>query len=1701
MKKSKKRGLALFMAVTLSVGSGFLPMNDAKAGETESRKKTESQNEAESQQNKEVKYDYKKLDQEPMKASATASSEQDPMSYNDGGAELAFDGDPYTAWHSSYDIKEAPHWIQWELGGSYPVGRISYTRKADGVNGTWKSVVVALKTGDTDDTWVEVYSGDLDETAKGDTVNIDFSPVTASAVNVTVNDSYNMEAGSKFASAGEINVYEAVEKAPELEKPIRIDPSELELNEGETFQLGYILTPEAEAAGGTVKWNVRTGDIINMDENGFVTAVGEGSDSVTVNYKVGNVTYSSSCKITVKRVDVDTVISVNGTDYQVHSLEEALAQAGTAEDISAIEYKSGVLRGEDLDYIQDNEDLFDYELKSFIVGDDVKLVGLQNSAIPSKAFYLNGTSGIQLQTVYLGKGVKGIEGAAFDQCRAITSFEAPYVEYIRGGALSRIKDVPVYSFPMLKELEENTFGKMSVNTEELYIPSVEKIDYNVLSKFGSLKKLTLGSVPPVVTSLGNPTDKALVLAEGVAENLELVIPEDAADAYRADAGYETETNTWCGIKLPEVQTEAAVTVNVNGTGTEGASLEEAAGKIGVAAGQITSVEFISGTATEADLAYVKNNLKNIETFVLNLGENMKYQTSAGEASTVLPESAFTELQKLATVELKGFTEIGSKAFQYTHKLENVSIPDAQIIGSYAFRQRSVYGGNQSGMAMKSIDLPNVTEIKRQAFDTCKGLTSVNMPVVRIIGASAFVGANSLTEIVLPETIEEIGSYAFDRRSGSGDKTVHVTINRAVPPSIDANNTLNLPFAGADEESTLTVPDGAQDAYVSDQWGNAENGTWANLKINGLEQVLVTVNVNGAMIGAASLEKAVAESGMAAEDVLSLEFVSGNVTQEDLAYIKELAGLETFTLNINDSLQVAGKDGNPTTVLSPDTAVIEFAEKKSGSSKAEIRTIVLGGFTEIQNNGLKSYSSAECIRMPDVITVGDNAFANASWLEELYLNSAETIGKQAFLYCQRLTKLELDSVKVLGESSFKYTDALKNLTLPETITTVENIEFGKVRSGNKNGTKLIIRAAVPPTVAGGAFNGVASSGSRVSTVTVPQGSLAAYVAQIDSGADTTKVLKRKQTIWNNLYIREEGSYLIEYNAADGSTYNTQYAFVKAGDTITADKLPETSGENVGDNMVLEGWNTKKDGSGIFLTAETIPTEDMKVYAIFKEEVSLEAGVTYSNSGKPTNQDVTVTLTANKPIQDIEGWTRVSESVLEKTYGRDGSYEVTVTDSDGNTVTVSVEVSGIDKAVPSIKVSGEGSDPYYRTISSIAVHDTVGLASITVNGVKTELGDKYYYLTRVDGLAEGKNEIVVADQAGNTKEIVIYYDTTAPTFEFVVDNSQLEASKTAQLVVSEEIIVPDEGWVLISSEEGRAVYEKTFTANWKDKAFTVTDLAGNVSDAQFVEVKRVDNAKPTAEITQDITDWTNKDVTVTIKTSTDCQTPEGWTKVNKRTFTKVFKENGSYSVRLVSATGITGDEQLFEITNIDREAPVIQYDLIADAKGYSRTIELNDGDEYTNDELVEMFTEPTWVTDNSGTAKFSVDTWGLKNGLDGYDPFTSKEEGTYKVRFYAYDAAGNHAAFDVYVKVEAKEPDTDEELTTTINYTVFIDNEDGSTDVLQDTYIYRGPETGDMTFDLSMIDYLPDQYELADGETGYRILKYGETTAFTFIINRK
>ena len=122
--------------------------------------------------------------------------------------------------------------------------------------------------------------------------------------------------------------------------------------------------------------------------------------------------------------------------------------------------------------------------------------------------------------------------------------------------------------------------------------------------------------------------------------------------------------------------------------------------------------------------------------------------------TVMPEQAFHYHKKLEEVELcDGLIEIGNRAFSKCTALKRVKIPSSvTALHGHAFF---------SCLELEVVDLcDGLLEIGDAAFYNCKSLKQITIPstVVRI-GRSAFRFA-PVSIKQLPNSIENIGQYAF-----------------------------------------------------------------------------------------------------------------------------------------------------------------------------------------------------------------------------------------------------------------------------------------------------------------------------------------------------------------------------------------------------------------------------------------------------------------------------------------------------------------------------------------------------------------------------------------------------------------------------------------------------------------------------------------------------------------------------------------------------------------------------------------------------------------------------------------------------------------------------------------------------------------------------------------------------------------------------
>lgn len=134
----------------------------------------------------------------------------------------------------------------------------------------------------------------------------------------------------------------------------------------------------------------------------------------------------------------------------------------------------------------------------------------------------------------------------------------------------------------------------------------------------------------------------------------------------------------------------------------------------------------------------------------------------GLASAVIPETVVS---------------IGDYAFAYRKNLSEIAIPSSvTAIGSYAFADCENLKTIEVSESVKSIQScvfescvsltkaiwRTLVSVPDSAFEGCSALTDVKLSSVTKIGERAFSGCIGLKEIILPQSLTEIGEYAFNK---------------------------------------------------------------------------------------------------------------------------------------------------------------------------------------------------------------------------------------------------------------------------------------------------------------------------------------------------------------------------------------------------------------------------------------------------------------------------------------------------------------------------------------------------------------------------------------------------------------------------------------------------------------------------------------------------------------------------------------------------------------------------------------------------------------------------------------------------------------------------------------------------------------------------------------------------------------------------
>lgn len=336
---------------------------------------------------------------------------------------------------------------------------------------------------------------------------------------------------------------------------------------------------------------------------------------------------------------------------------------------------------------------------------------------------------------------------------------------------------------------------------------------------------------------------------------------------------------------------------------------------------------------------------------------------------------------------------------------------------------------------------------------------------------------------------------------------------------------------------------------------------------------------------------------------------------------------------------------------------------------------------------------------------------------------------------------------------------------------------------------------------------------------------------------------------------------------------------------------------------------------------------------------------------TDQNVIYKIIFNEPIKDnVVGWTLENKNTLVREFTNNGSGSIIVEDLAGNTSRVDFEVNNIDKLVLEANI----------TYSEIELTNKDIRAIITANKEVKEI-DGWKYL-------ENDKTKLYKDFAANTSEIVAVSDNLghialvnceignidkdAPVLEvnYVVD--YLDNNKIMVVVSADEELeitkeLTDASWILSSTK--MAIFKN---AKVGDKGtIEVKDLAGNSAKIDY-EVVDVQNKTFASEVFISNSNYTNKDVTVTIKTEkpiksldgeiiTDDMTEiRGWKiSVDRQTLTKIYSEKAYKQYLILKDEEGNVSIPRFEITNVDKNMPEVSDDDIVYNKLSDNRIEVN------------------------------------------------------------------------------------------------------------------------------------------------------------------
>ena len=389
-------------------------------------------------------------------------------------------------------------------------------------------------------------------------------------------------------------------------------------------------------------------------------------------------------------------------------------------------------------------------------------------------------------------------------------------------------------------------------------------------------------------------------------------------------------------------------------------------------------------------------------------------------------------------------------------------------------------------SLTSIVIPDTIEIiSERAFENCKALTSITIGSgVQTIDSYAFRNCDALVSIVIPDNVTTINYDAFE----SCDKLKNITLSNQLT-YIGGNA-----FSNCNALEIIVIPDSVKTIEYSAFW------YCNNLKYVILGNGLTSIN-NSVFQGCYSLTAIIIPTSVVEvkenafngdsnvqhifyagteEQWFNIKFNSGNGEFLNSLYVIEYgSSVHEITKFTNDKCSYFVTNDNRVLgfkITDKTITSFDFVSEFSGLT-------VVG----VSNEAFRECYSLTSITIPDsVVSIGSYAFSNCSQLSVVNLGTGiKSIGDYAFHYCSSLQTLTLpEGLVSIGRDAISGCSNLTSIVIPESVKSIGDYAF----NGDYNLRSVEFKGTVPPTF--GEYE-IFGSVPENCTIIVPSGSLEAY----------------------------------------------------------------------------------------------------------------------------------------------------------------------------------------------------------------------------------------------------------------------------------------------------------------------------------------------------------------------------------------------------------------------------------------------------------------------------------------------------------------------------------------------------------------------------------------------------------------------------------